>query len=74
MEIWPWSTSAATADYLAGSGRLWVLRKQDGKWLVQPGAIGPIWVSRRYPSPTDWTVGTRGLLADVRPGFPELQE
>ena len=57
------------SNYLAGSGRLWVLQKQDGQWVVQPGLIGPMWMSRRQPSPIDWTAVTRGNLAEVIPGF-----
>lgn len=33
------------SHWLAGGGRIRILRKQDGKWVVRSGSIGPRWVS-----------------------------
>jgi hypothetical protein len=33
------------SHWLAGSGQIYVFRKQDGKWDEQPVFIGPMWVS-----------------------------
>ena len=31
--------------WLAGEGQIYVLRKQNGKWVEQPASFGPQWVS-----------------------------
>lgn len=33
------------SHWLAGSGHIYVFRKQGGKWVEQPFSIGPSWVS-----------------------------